>query len=108
MDYRRGRYLPQRAAHGSLLGRTFGALGVLVAGVLASACAPAAPTTSMSTTSPALYAAAVPAPPVKLMAAYSAIGGAMAPAWFAAAGGYFSERGLDVELRYIPSGAVLT
>ena len=39
MDYRRGRYLPERAAHGALLGSTFGALGVLVVGVLAPSAA---------------------------------------------------------------------
>jgi ABC-type nitrate/sulfonate/bicarbonate transport system substrate-binding protein len=32
----------------------------------------------------------------------------MAPAWFAADGGYFAEQGLDVELRYVATATTLT
>src|SRR5215211_6363842 len=91
------------------------AITVLVVGMLLAACAPSGPVASPSAP-PAASAvptsAATPAPavaaPIQLRAAYSAVSGAMAPAWFAADGGYFGQRGLDVDLRYIPSAAVLT
>jgi NitT/TauT family transport system substrate-binding protein len=54
---------------------------------------------------------AVPAPaqepPRKVRAAYSAISGAMLPAWVAHEKGLFAKHGLDVELSYIAAGPKL-
>jgi NitT/TauT family transport system substrate-binding protein len=54
---------------------------------------------------------AVPAPaqekPTKVLAAYSAISGAMLPAWVAKERALFAKHGLDVELSYIAAGPKL-
>jgi ABC-type nitrate/sulfonate/bicarbonate transport system substrate-binding protein len=58
-----------------------------------------------------LLLAAAPAPaqerPRKVRAAYSAISGAMLPAWVAAERGLFAKHGLDVDLSYIAAGPKL-
>lgn len=48
-----------------------------------------------------------PTPSVTLTAAYAAASGAMSPLWFAADTGLFTQKGLNVELRYIASGTTL-
>jgi ABC-type nitrate/sulfonate/bicarbonate transport system substrate-binding protein len=88
----------------------FSAVAILVVGMLLGACAPAATIASSPASQLAAASSAALSPaaaPVRLTAAYSAVSGAMSPAWFAADGGYFGERGLDVELRLVATGSVL-
>jgi len=84
---------------------------VLVAALVAGACAPAAtaPAATAATAATATTATAAPTAtplvPIKVRIIWTAASGAAAGTWTAEAGGYYKDEGLDAELINIPSSS---
>lgn len=100
---RRSKAVPSASrADGRRIG---GLLGVLAAGGLLAACAaggsapaPQVPASASGPAGAAAPTAGPPAPPLRLIANYSARGPGQSGIWLAYEGGYFQENGLDAEL----------
>jgi ABC-type nitrate/sulfonate/bicarbonate transport system substrate-binding protein len=93
-------------------------VSLLLWAILLVACEwPASPTPTAARAEPpsasaplpaAAEPAASPPAPLPVRAAYTAVSGSMAPAWFAADGGFFAQQGLDVDLRFVATSTTLT